>query len=100
MAAAPTEVCNGEVVAGYGPPCCMAQVTARLVGHPFQMIRPPCPRAGRAARERPRRLARRDGGCELTFQHLRDLDQVALLLILDHERDGAENTPQEVLGVR
>jgi len=39
MAAAPTEVCNGESWPDTGR-VLHGQVTARLVGHPFQMIRP------------------------------------------------------------
>ncbi len=39
-AAAPTEVCAGAVVAGHGPPCCWAQVTATPVGQPFTTTRP------------------------------------------------------------
>src|SRR5947209_2355613 len=40
MAAAPTEVYAGAVVAGHGPPWCWAQGTATPVGQPVNTTRP------------------------------------------------------------
>ena len=49
MAVPPTEVCAAWVVAGKGPPWCMARLTATPVGQPFQTSRPARSRSSRTS---------------------------------------------------
>ena len=72
----------------------MAQVTDRVVGQPFQMIRPALfgELLEQSGNDRVVDLAVNRRG-ELALEHVRNLDQLGLLVVLGDERDWARSTP-------